>query len=260
MIFPVRGPNVDNQLIWVENKNRCFSVKLGYHLIMRSKKGDDAPSASNDPRNGKQLWKSIWSLKIPPKIRTFLWKKEGPMLITCMLWHLWISRNELVLSGSSTSPIEVWNKSKTLLDQLFKTGEGSDHRRNMGASSSRLVWNPPPQEWIKINGDASWECNTGLYGAATVLRDLNGSIVGGDSKKFSLVAVRLLLSRFGTNQKLCMINFLRLVRALIIKEIWVILLRLLFGIHRRQSGLKLTMMLLGSAILDYMGLLLSYEI
>ncbi|KAB2616581.1 hypothetical protein D8674_023169 [Pyrus ussuriensis x Pyrus communis] len=60
-------------LIWEFNKNECYSVKSGYRWLQdRSLELRDTcrPSVRGVPRS---LWKGIWKLEVPPKLRHFLW-------------------------------------------------------------------------------------------------------------------------------------------------------------------------------------------
>lgn len=63
----------EDTIWWPFPKLGEFSVKFGYHQTkMQAQKVRLAPSSSTtiDPH----LWKNIWAVKIPPKIKYFLWK------------------------------------------------------------------------------------------------------------------------------------------------------------------------------------------
>ncbi|XP_068339108.1 uncharacterized protein [Pyrus communis] len=62
-----------DRLVWEFNKNGCYSVKSGYRWLQdRSLELRDTrrPSVRGVPRS---LWKEIWKLEVPPKLRHFLW-------------------------------------------------------------------------------------------------------------------------------------------------------------------------------------------
>jgi len=60
-----------DRLIWHFTSNGVFSVKSAYHLA-REKAKADLPSSSGGPI--KSLWRSIWGLDVPPRIRLFGWR------------------------------------------------------------------------------------------------------------------------------------------------------------------------------------------
>ena len=61
----------DDKIVWVGNKQGVFSVKSAYHLaIPIVDKVERSESSNGDHRT--LLWKNMWQLKIPPKVRIFL--------------------------------------------------------------------------------------------------------------------------------------------------------------------------------------------
>lgn len=63
----------EDRIIWVGNKKGEFTVKSAYYIaltVINSSEGGEC--SHEDPRT--PLWKKIWQLKIPPKIRIFTWK------------------------------------------------------------------------------------------------------------------------------------------------------------------------------------------
>ena len=56
-------------LVWRPEKSGCYSVKSGYKLLYEL---DTIRSQATDSQ--KSFWKSIWKLKVPGKIKHFLWK------------------------------------------------------------------------------------------------------------------------------------------------------------------------------------------
>ena len=63
----------EDKIIWVGNNKGVFSVKSAYYVALAMINSSNGGECSyRDPRTS--LWKRIWQLKIPPKIRIFLWK------------------------------------------------------------------------------------------------------------------------------------------------------------------------------------------
>ncbi|KAL4279023.1 hypothetical protein GQ457_03G030420 [Hibiscus cannabinus] len=72
--IPIVRPLVKDSLLWVAFKDGVYSVQSGYWFLNEKKEHNLEPSTSNDLTENKTLWKSIWGLKVPSKIRSFLWK------------------------------------------------------------------------------------------------------------------------------------------------------------------------------------------
>ena len=61
----------EDKIIWIGNKRGEFSVKSAYYVALTVINSSDCGESSHgDPRI--PLWKWIWQLKIPPKIRILL--------------------------------------------------------------------------------------------------------------------------------------------------------------------------------------------
>ena len=65
-------PRVD-RLFWDETKSGIFSVKSAYHLQLRHRAAGLTGEGSVVGRDRK-FWKFLWSLSIPPKVKSFLWR------------------------------------------------------------------------------------------------------------------------------------------------------------------------------------------
>ncbi|KAL5545904.1 hypothetical protein UlMin_005591 [Ulmus minor] len=60
----------EDTLIWHHTRDGEFSVKSGYKVALSV---DDVAECSN-PQAANKWWKYLWNLKIPPKIRNFIWR------------------------------------------------------------------------------------------------------------------------------------------------------------------------------------------
>jgi hypothetical protein len=70
--IPLSHHCTTDSLIWGATKNGVYTVRSGYHsLLSASTQAEPGPS---DTSKTTQLWKSIWSLPVPPKNRHFLWR------------------------------------------------------------------------------------------------------------------------------------------------------------------------------------------
>ena len=62
-----------DRLFWNDTKSGLFSVRSAYHLQVRSR------AATTDGESSvvgldKKFWKFLWSLSLPPKVKSFLWR------------------------------------------------------------------------------------------------------------------------------------------------------------------------------------------
>ncbi|KAL4295277.1 hypothetical protein GQ457_12G009480 [Hibiscus cannabinus] len=107
---------------------------------------------------------------------------EGLSLIAYLLWQIWKNMNLWVFSGISSSPLEIWTKVESSFYEFSHSSVCTPHYRLSTSFPLTPSWIPTSEGWIKINCDASVDVVSGLVGAVTVMCDLNGFIVGGDSK------------------------------------------------------------------------------
>ena len=70
--IPLSVRSAEDRLIWHYDRNGIFSVKSGYHVARSFK--NLASSSTSSGTNGNSLWKKLWGLCIPPKVRLFVWR------------------------------------------------------------------------------------------------------------------------------------------------------------------------------------------
>ncbi|XP_041011373.1 uncharacterized protein LOC121255161 [Juglans microcarpa x Juglans regia] len=78
--IPLSTRGVEDKLIWGPSGKGVFSVKSAYFLEENRKKavvGESSREGEMDSR-----WKSIWELKVPGKVKLFLWKTGNNLLAT----------------------------------------------------------------------------------------------------------------------------------------------------------------------------------
>ena len=70
--IPLCASTQEDCLTWSRTRGREYSVKTGYQLLCEE---DNAVVASSsDVTTRRKFWSQIWKLKVPHKVRTFLWK------------------------------------------------------------------------------------------------------------------------------------------------------------------------------------------
>lgn len=70
---PFGSPETTDRLVWGFSKSGLFTVRSCYHLLISSKHGEEE-EALDRCEGADSLWKWIWALQVPPKIRKFLWR------------------------------------------------------------------------------------------------------------------------------------------------------------------------------------------
>ena len=69
-----------DKLVWKENKAKVFSVKMAYQVVLRlhHPRAGEHSLANMD----QKMWKRIWSINVPPKVRTIVWRACSNILST----------------------------------------------------------------------------------------------------------------------------------------------------------------------------------
>lgn len=63
----------EDKLIWHFSKNGLFSVRSAYHLTLRLEELL-IPASSSSSTQTLNSWKWLWNLKLPSKIKIFVWR------------------------------------------------------------------------------------------------------------------------------------------------------------------------------------------
>ena len=70
--IPLSLVDTPDRLFWPMNRSGAYSVKSGYKLL-RESDDTETPGTSNHSGNW-EVWKQIWKLHVPNRIRTLLWR------------------------------------------------------------------------------------------------------------------------------------------------------------------------------------------
>ncbi|KAK8622001.1 hypothetical protein V6N13_097629 [Hibiscus sabdariffa] len=219
--IPIGGSTVKDALIWAGAKDGDYTVKSGYHFLAKAEELEDTPSTSNSLSRNNQLWKALWGLNVPPKIRSFLWKlfhnivptkatlfyrfhgafqgdmrcprcgKEEEsiehMLFLCPFAQAtWRASN----FNYSTSLVGFPGGRDTPIETWllaersfteFQTSKQSKDTREHRKSHEGGSWSPPPRGMLKVNVDAAFDKATNKAAVAAIVRDVTGQIKGGDT-------------------------------------------------------------------------------
>ena len=71
--IPISYHVQEDQLIWVGNKSAVFTMKSAYYVARKILEGCDRGESSTSDTQAP-LWKKMWHLNIPAKVRIFAWR------------------------------------------------------------------------------------------------------------------------------------------------------------------------------------------
>ena len=78
--IPICVTSQEQSVVWPKCRTISYSVRSGYQLLCEAEV-TCAPSGSTD-EGVKRFWKKIWQLKVPNKVRVFLWRACSSALPT----------------------------------------------------------------------------------------------------------------------------------------------------------------------------------
>ncbi|KAL5757023.1 hypothetical protein ACOSQ2_021769 [Xanthoceras sorbifolium] len=195
-ICVIRSDSGKDRQIWGLEKNGCFSVKSAYKV------------ACSDDNIDLWDWRSLWKLKLPPKISYFLWLVcHGKLLTNSQRIIRGISNdaycprcnsadeNILYLFRGCTASIRVWEDTpicpaliifRYCKEWLLATALPN---KDLSPRTQLGVWQSPKEGWVKINVDGGRNTVNGSIYTGGVLRGYRGVWLGGFSSKIGTGSV-----------------------------------------------------------------------
>ncbi|XP_050280425.1 uncharacterized protein LOC126721436 [Quercus robur] len=79
--IPLSAHGARDRMIWAENKNGKFTVRSAYKLA-QDLPSDENTLESSDCATLKQVWRHLWDMNVPKKIKHFSWKACKDILAT----------------------------------------------------------------------------------------------------------------------------------------------------------------------------------
>ncbi|KAF5454504.1 hypothetical protein F2P56_024162 [Juglans regia] len=195
-----------DETCWTREAHGRYTVKSGYRFFRSETMKTQRGEASNTTLLRK-LWKAIWKMKLPPKIRVFAWKAvKGVLptkdnlrkkhvddfssfidaalkmqLYTCaellecfflICWSVWNRRNWKIFEGKE---VHV----EDLLGRALAMQKGFRELRNKPLSVIRKHdrWKAPPPGTFKLNVDGAFSQDGSVTGIGAVLRDSKGEVL-----------------------------------------------------------------------------------
>ncbi|KAK4258076.1 hypothetical protein QN277_007576 [Acacia crassicarpa] len=79
--IPISDNGLEDKLIWTHSSNGAYTVKAGYQ-VEKSKRSDRSSRAGPSCVISPQCWKSIWCIKVIPRVQNFLWRSLNRAVAT----------------------------------------------------------------------------------------------------------------------------------------------------------------------------------
>ncbi|KAL4360801.1 hypothetical protein GQ457_04G012650 [Hibiscus cannabinus] len=198
---------------WRWCDNRCFSSRSAYAYLMDS----DAPPTDT-------IWKYIWSLKVPQRVRTFLWvtihqrhltnaerfrrhlgnsaicticdladEDLDHILRRCLpalfCWLLWKDRCTSIFDSDNAPTEDILTRGLRLAAE-YSSG-CAKATGQISLDTMLQSWSRPPLGWVKVNADASVNLADGKAAIGCVIRDENGNWIQGFARNVGRCSVLL---------------------------------------------------------------------
>ena len=77
--IPLSHRFVSDSVVWLNNKNGMYSVQSRYHVARKVLREENWVESSKDPI-GQQVWRNLWKLQVPNKIKVFGWRAYQKIL------------------------------------------------------------------------------------------------------------------------------------------------------------------------------------
>ncbi|XP_012842431.1 PREDICTED: uncharacterized protein LOC105962665 [Erythranthe guttata] len=84
LAIPIGSSFAQDRLVWHYSRSGQFTVKSCYHNIMynHAASSDSQTNGTSSNNGTKDLWKYIWHLSLPPKIKIFVWRAAWDIIPT----------------------------------------------------------------------------------------------------------------------------------------------------------------------------------
>ena len=70
-IIPLSREAKEDVLFWPHSSDGRYSCKTGYRFLKMEEELNDEPQVTTNDHT--QVWKAVWSMRAPPKVKTLLW-------------------------------------------------------------------------------------------------------------------------------------------------------------------------------------------
>ncbi|KAH9768702.1 reverse transcriptase domain-containing protein [Citrus sinensis] len=190
---PLNTRQDNDRWFWLADPNGEFTVRSCYNLL----------NSVSDVPNSK-VWKFLWGLEAPGKVKQFLWRSLKNILPTA---------DNLLSRKVDVSPIcpicsvvnDVGGRCSSFvewMEQIFTRCRKEDCKLVVmlaGAKRKNFIiveqeqeqlghgsvcWGKPPQGWLKCNVDAGVFSSQSRYSFGGVIRDSGGAFIAAKCQRF----------------------------------------------------------------------------
>ncbi|KAG6639486.1 hypothetical protein CIPAW_10G104200 [Carya illinoinensis] len=162
--IPLSSKGSCDRRIWEASARGIFSVKSANFLETLLQKRSTGDTSSSGSANG--LWKKIWCLNVPGKVKMLLWKCFNIILPTR---DNLFRKNIVEVTTMEQVDLAMYN------EILTKNSERTAGRQT---NESSQPWKPPMWPNYKVNFDAAFDQASGRMGIGVVIRDSEGEVLG----------------------------------------------------------------------------------
>ena len=78
--LPLSRLSSRDKLVWKENRSQSFSVETAYQVALCM--GQQQRVEHSGLMAERKIWRKLWSLNVPPKVRMFVWRARSNVLQT----------------------------------------------------------------------------------------------------------------------------------------------------------------------------------
>ncbi|XP_028113945.1 uncharacterized protein LOC114311986 [Camellia sinensis] len=177
-LIPIVTEPQDDRLIWHHDPKGLYSVKSEYRVAVTESVHQSETRPSSSFQMPEQVWKFLWALPIPQKLRNF-WCAGN-----WLAWHIWKCRNDMVFNQQPIDPLSViFRAAKDSCEyaSALRASYSTPSRLNSHRTSDR-VWIPPRQGSFKANCDVALRPGTSRASMAVIFRNSSGSVMEGAAR------------------------------------------------------------------------------
>ncbi|XP_024179118.1 uncharacterized protein LOC112185138 [Rosa chinensis] len=101
-----------------------------------------------------------------------------------LLWFIWKQRCNSVFNNEIPDPVHTASRAHSAASEYLMIPQGLSRKITKPITwvTELKLWNPPSPGLLKINTDAAWDERSSECGLASIIRDSNGSVLGGFAK------------------------------------------------------------------------------